>query len=171
MIDSGHCSNGSARIKLSPVGVNRRSCLGRSADTGRICDIDPLRKGAKKLLHLVNHLRLIRAVDVMVCVRNTSDTSGWNSACESFGSCRAVRCIRGKSRCFAFRVVRKKVAPIVRAGKDCEDRNRDGRVLLRAEVERGLDGGARRQRRHRLYVFIALVKNGLEPCNCHFKFA
>ena len=33
---------------------------------------DPLRKGAKKLLHLVDHLRFIRAVDVMVCVRNAN---------------------------------------------------------------------------------------------------
>jgi hypothetical protein len=52
---------------------------------------------------------------------------------------------------------------IVRAGKDRKDRNGDGRVLFHAEVERRLDRGARRQRRHRLYIFIALVKNGLEP--------
>src|SRR5581483_3096186 len=99
-----------------------------------IADTDPLRKSAKKLLHLVDHLRLIRTVDVMVFVRNLNDAGGWNSACEVFGSSRAGRCIRSKARCSALRVVRKKVAPIVRARNDCEGRNGDGRVLLRSKV-------------------------------------
>jgi hypothetical protein len=116
----------------------------------RLCDTDPLRKGAKKLLHLVDHLRFIRAVDVMVCARNANDACDRNSACESFGSCRAACCIRGKSRFSALRVVRKEVAPIVRAGKDCKDRNGDGRVFFHAEVKRGPDRLPRRQRRHRL---------------------
>jgi hypothetical protein len=103
------------------------------------CDTYRLRKSAEKLLHFVDHLRFIRAVDVVVCVRNANDAGGWNSSCESFGSCRAAHCIGSKSRCSAFRVVWKEVAPIVRAGKDCEDRNGNGCVLLRAEVERGLD--------------------------------
>jgi hypothetical protein len=46
----------------------------------------------------------------MVCVRNANDVGGWNSAYECFGLRRASCFICVKSRCSAFRVVRKEVA-------------------------------------------------------------
>jgi hypothetical protein len=64
----------------------------------RLCDTDPLRKGAKKLLHLAVHLRFIGAVDIIVCVRNVNNAGGCNFASESFASCLTARCTRGKSR-------------------------------------------------------------------------
>src|ERR1700722_5888277 len=113
-------------------------------------------KSIEKFLHLVDHLGLVRPVDVMVCVGDSHHSGAWDAAAECFGPGIALRLVGGKALCSAFRVIRKEVTPIVRAGKDREDRNGDGYVLLHTEVERGLNRRAWRQRRHRLYVFIAL---------------
>ena len=51
---------------LRPVLVSRTLCTGGLAKTGRFRDADPLRASVKKLHHLVDHLRFVRAVDVMV---------------------------------------------------------------------------------------------------------
>ena len=69
-------------------------CAVRSANTGQLRDANPLRANVKKLHHLVDHLCFVRALDIMVCVRNAHDAGGWNSLCEAFGSCRAGRRIR-----------------------------------------------------------------------------
>ena len=75
----------------------------------------------------------------MVCIGETHDSGAWDAAAECFGPRIALRRVGGKACRPALGVVGKEVAPIVRAGKDRKDRNGDGRVLLHAEVERGVD--------------------------------
>ena len=96
-------------------------------------------KPIEKLLHLIDHLGFIRAMNVMVCIGDTHYSRAWDAAAECLGPRIALRRVGGNARRPAVRVVRKEVAPIVRAGKDRKDRNGDGRVLLHAEVERGVD--------------------------------
>src|SRR5580700_7405852 len=91
----------------------------------------------QKLLHFIDNLSFIRAVDVMVRVGDTHHAGARDAAAKGIGpgltACYVVRDQSG----FTGWVVGRKAVPVVRTGVDSECGDRNARVLLCAEVERG----------------------------------
>jgi len=97
-------------------------------------------ESTQEFLHLIDDLLLVRAVHVVIGISNPHDSGTGNSMLKCIGLGSAASSVRRKPLCPTIRIVRKEAAPIVRAHKYCEYRDRDFGVFLDTEVQRSLNG-------------------------------
>jgi hypothetical protein len=106
----------------------------------------------------------------MVRIRDSNDTSAWYPAAKGIGpGVAAARCVVGYQSGFAGRITGRKAVPVVRTSVDREHGNRNVGDLLHAEGHGGPDRRSGRYRRQVRDLFIALMKNDLEPYYSRFK--